>query len=229
MEAPAVPWAQQSQSYRFNVEGCCHAIVGGIIRGEYVHIGYHHTKPLFMKMTCPTERQVFVYFWSDEADLGFSGWWFGPQVGVDIVWAKCASSAELPPTTGWQVPYNGAVDTTMHLIPGITKVQSQLAQHKSDLCQQPVSQQYEHEGANALCGRRSNSDPSSTHMGYVEWRRLMPSDHQTGATASVDSFLQFCAEIGLYNAEDKSSIVVEDDCKCELSLRLTEFKESLLF
>jgi len=46
----------------------------------------------------------------------FNGWWFGPRVGGDQVWAyNPDKSSQQPPTTGWKVPWDGPTDPLLHL------------------------------------------------------------------------------------------------------------------
>ena len=46
---------------------------------------------------------------------------------------------------------------------------------------------------------------------------------------SKDSFLQLCAELGLYNAATWWPNLAEDEAKCELPLGHTEYQGSLIF
>merc|ERR1712060_574076 len=57
-----------------------------------------------------------IYFWDARDGAGLSGWWFGPKVGGDQVWAVCNEDAKSPPTAGWKVPCNGPVDKTFIII-----------------------------------------------------------------------------------------------------------------
>ena len=52
---------------------------------------------------------VFLYYWDARDGENFTGWWFGPKVGGDLVWAHHPSNADTPPRTGWRVPWNGEV------------------------------------------------------------------------------------------------------------------------
>merc|ERR1712087_347083 len=59
---------------------------------------------------------VMIYFWDDRDGPNFCGWWFGPKVGGDQVWAYHPDkSAPVPPSNGWKVPYDGPEDTTMKI------------------------------------------------------------------------------------------------------------------
>jgi hypothetical protein len=46
---------------------------------------------------------VQLYYWDDRDGASFCGWWFGPKVGGDQVWAYHPSNtATTPPKTGWK-------------------------------------------------------------------------------------------------------------------------------
>ena len=46
-----------------------------------------------------------LYYWDDRDGASFCGWWFGPKVGGDQVWAYHPSNtATTPPKTGWKAP-----------------------------------------------------------------------------------------------------------------------------
>lgn len=55
---------------------------------------------------------VLIYFWDDRDGPSFCGWWFGPKVGGDQVWAYCPDQSQSPPAQHWRVPYDGPVDPT---------------------------------------------------------------------------------------------------------------------
>merc|ERR1712087_1022409 len=62
---------------------------------------------------------VMLYFWDQRDGPNFCGWWFGPKVGGDQVWAYHNNKdAQTPPLSGWKVPYDGPVDPTLQLAVG---------------------------------------------------------------------------------------------------------------
>jgi len=67
---------------------------------------------VFRKTEQVNGLDVLVYYWDDRDGPNFCGWWFGPKVGGDQVWAYNSERAMTPPTTGWRVPYDGPVDST---------------------------------------------------------------------------------------------------------------------
>merc|ERR1712066_849785 len=95
------------------VTGCTHATVGGIVRGTYQLEGENHGKPTYKKDGQVNGLDVMTYYWDERDGPGFCGWWFGPKVGGDQVWAyHSEKNASMPPQTGWKVPYDGPVDST---------------------------------------------------------------------------------------------------------------------
>merc|ERR1712113_342295 len=62
---------------------------------------------------------VLIYFWDDRDGPTFNGWWFGPKVGGDQVWAYNGNKASpSPPLAKWKVPWDGAEDPSLRLTPG---------------------------------------------------------------------------------------------------------------
>lgn len=59
---------------------------------------------------------VLIYFWDDRDGLELCGWWFGPVVGGDQVWAFHPSRSSLtPPGNEWNIPNDGAIDPTFSI------------------------------------------------------------------------------------------------------------------
>ena len=100
------------------VTGCTHSTVGGIVRGNFTANGQNHGRPTYKKDTQVNGLDVQLYYWDDRDGPNFCGWWFGPKVGGDQVWAyHPSSSAGTPPRTGWKVPYDGPPDPTFVITP----------------------------------------------------------------------------------------------------------------
>ena len=81
----------------------------------------NHGRPVYKKnepvANNPT-LDVLIYFWDERDGANFCGWWFGPKVGGDQVWAYNSERSATPPSTGWRVPYDGAVDPTFVISAG---------------------------------------------------------------------------------------------------------------
>lgn len=91
------------------VFGCTSEQTAKTIRGGYAQTGENHGRPVFRR----GNLDVFAYFWDERDGESFCGWWFGPQVGGDQVWAYHPERALQPPSTGWHVPYGGPIDQTL--------------------------------------------------------------------------------------------------------------------
>merc|ERR1712083_18043 len=99
-----------------NVVGCKHDTIGVTVRGTFQRLGENHGKPTYKKTEKAAGEDVLIYFWDARDGEAFSGWRFGPKVGGDQVWAYHANKTSMvPPVTGWRVPFNGDIDSTMQL------------------------------------------------------------------------------------------------------------------
>lgn len=117
------------------ISGCCDDVVGPIIRGTYSLHSENHAKPVYRKdeKVGTKQLEVMLYFWHDADSPDFSGWWFGPKVGGDQVWAyhpDCTASS--PPSDGWQCPFDGPVDSTILVCPRAVSSQAAAASPSKD-------------------------------------------------------------------------------------------------
>ena len=103
------------------VTGCADPTVGNIVRGTFSGLTENHGRPVYKKnepvANNPT-LDVLIYFWDERDGANFCGWWFGPKVGGDQVWAYNSERSSTPPSSGWRVPYDGAVDTSFAISTG---------------------------------------------------------------------------------------------------------------
>lgn len=147
-----------------SVAGCNHPTVGSIIRGIFHTTGENHGKPTYQKDEKANGLDVMIYYWDERDGPSFCGWWFGPKVGGDQVWAYHPSRAATPPTKGWKVPYDGPTDSSF-LIKGATQASQQSwGQQQSgqkNWGQQQGQQQQEHQQQSQQQGRQQNSQQQS--------------------------------------------------------------------
>mmetsp|Transcript_71828 Transcript_71828/g.155955 ORF Transcript_71828/g.155955 Transcript_71828/m.155955 type:complete len:981 (-) Transcript_71828:199-3141(-) len=126
------------------VSGCVHQTVGSIVRGSFSLAGENHGKPTYRKDAQVNGLEVMIYFWDSRDGPNFCGWWFGPKIGGDQVWAyHPSSSATSPPRKGWKVPYDGPADESF-VISGASGGQAspqQPHQQQQQLQQQQQQQQ----------------------------------------------------------------------------------------
>lgn len=83
------------------------------MKGRYAPSGTNHGRPVYKKDKKVKGLSVLVYFWDDRDGEENSGWWFGPAIGGDQVWAyhKSKTSAT-PPSLDWAIPHDGLVDSS---------------------------------------------------------------------------------------------------------------------
>mmetsp|Transcript_11057 Transcript_11057/g.24351 ORF Transcript_11057/g.24351 Transcript_11057/m.24351 type:complete len:896 (+) Transcript_11057:147-2834(+) len=99
------------------VTGCANETVGNIVRGVYNLSSQNHERPVYCRTEQVNNMDVLIYFWDERDGPSFCGWWFGPKVGGDQVWAYNPSRAGTPPPSGWQVPYDGPIDHSFAVTP----------------------------------------------------------------------------------------------------------------
>ena len=104
---------QQGSQGPLSVAGCADPTVGNIVRGTFNLMTENHGRPVYKKSEVVANNptlDVLIYFWDERDGANFCGWWFGPKVGGDQVWAYNSERSATPPSTGWRVPYDGSVD-----------------------------------------------------------------------------------------------------------------------
>ena len=75
-----------------------HGLLGPHIGGTYLPSGENHGKPVYQKTIQHNGLDTFLYFWDARDGPELCGWWFGPSVGNNVVWAfHGASWKQLPP------------------------------------------------------------------------------------------------------------------------------------
>eukprot|EP00439_Symbiodinium_sp_Y106_P042525 s6486_g5.t1 len=122
-----------------HVSGCSNETVSNIIQGLYNTKESNHGKPVYKKEGPQGSVTVLIYYWDERDGPSFNGWWFGPKVGGDQVWAYNAGNLgrenAMPPTSNWkeptptcaasllrwpvrQVPWDGKVDEKLRISVG---------------------------------------------------------------------------------------------------------------
>lgn len=86
------------------------------IAGTYVPSSTNHGRGVYRRVEPPDDSKVLLYYWDDRDGEDNLGWWFGPEVGGEEVWAQNpgVSGTALPPRDNWVILHSGEVD------PGIT-------------------------------------------------------------------------------------------------------------
>jgi len=78
--------------------------------GDYGEQGMNHGRKFYQKIQKISGHEgvrVFMYYWDTRDGPDFCGWWFGNEVGGSEVWSRANSHSQVPPTTGWRVPWDG--------------------------------------------------------------------------------------------------------------------------
>ena len=88
------------------VTGISDPQIGPLLRGTYIPVGFHHGKTKYKKSD-EAATEMFCYFWNGEDGIDLQGWWFGPEVGGDAVYAFHGTPKQKPPRVGWQILRNG--------------------------------------------------------------------------------------------------------------------------
>eukprot|EP00928_Gymnodinium_smaydae_P019324 TRINITY_DN1739_c3_g1_i1.p1 TRINITY_DN1739_c3_g1~~TRINITY_DN1739_c3_g1_i1.p1 ORF type:complete len:1010 (-),score=412.95 TRINITY_DN1739_c3_g1_i1:307-3279(-) len=118
-QAPQGQSATIGAATAFTVSGCQHPTVGATVRGNYNLAAENHGRRAYKRDQQVNGLDVMLYFWDERDGPNFCGWWFGPKIGGDQVWAYHPDkAAQVPPTSGWKVPYDGPVDASFQLTPG---------------------------------------------------------------------------------------------------------------
>lgn len=100
------------------VTGCQDQTISHIVKGTYRVSGMNHNKPVYKKYEKAKGLDVLVYFWDDRDGLELCGWWFGPAVGGDQVWAFHPSrTSTTPPANEWNIPNDGPIDPSFSITP----------------------------------------------------------------------------------------------------------------
>lgn len=99
------------------MSGCSNDTVSNIIQGMYKSTESNHGKPVYKKEGGSVT--VLIYYWDERDGSTFNGWWFGPKVGGDQVWAYNSSNLGrdnvMPPVGSWKVPWDGKIDDRLKI------------------------------------------------------------------------------------------------------------------
>lgn len=71
-----------------------------LIRGTFSMVGSSHGRPAYRR----DSPQAWIYFWDMRDGKALSGWWIGPEVGSDPVYAHHHEPlSQFPPFKGWKL------------------------------------------------------------------------------------------------------------------------------
>ncbi|CAK9029718.1 unnamed protein product [Durusdinium trenchii] len=121
--AAAAPPMSDALDVPLVVSGGQNQTIREIVRGTYFRSGSNHGKPVYKKKREVIEDDdddldVLIYFWDERDGDENCGWWFSPSIGGDMVWAYHPSrKAAMPPSAAWNVPHDGAIDSSFSVTP----------------------------------------------------------------------------------------------------------------
>eukprot|EP00927_Polykrikos_kofoidii_P004608 TRINITY_DN11825_c0_g1_i2.p1 TRINITY_DN11825_c0_g1~~TRINITY_DN11825_c0_g1_i2.p1 ORF type:complete len:1658 (-),score=400.74 TRINITY_DN11825_c0_g1_i2:139-5112(-) len=116
--APTSERDRVSSSVPLRVSGCGDATIGEFITGIYIPDDFNHGRVVYKKERKTRGHDVLIYFWDERDGPDQCGWWFGPNVGGNQVWAYHASrTAMTPPVSEWNVPHDGKIDPSFSVTP----------------------------------------------------------------------------------------------------------------
>ncbi|CAE6950674.1 unnamed protein product, partial [Symbiodinium natans] len=119
-----------------HVTGCSNETVSNIIQGLYNTKESNHGKPVYKKEGPPGSVTVLIYYWDERDGPSFNGWWFGPKVGGDQVWAynggNLGRENVMPPTSFWKVPWDGKVDEKLRISVGAPRRERDLRDKREE-------------------------------------------------------------------------------------------------
>eukprot|EP00927_Polykrikos_kofoidii_P010886 TRINITY_DN14595_c0_g1_i2.p1 TRINITY_DN14595_c0_g1~~TRINITY_DN14595_c0_g1_i2.p1 ORF type:complete len:2124 (+),score=411.43 TRINITY_DN14595_c0_g1_i2:108-6374(+) len=94
------------------VSGGWDAGMADTIAGTYMPSSTNHGRGVYRRVDPPQETKVLLYYWDERDGEENRGWWFGPEVGGEEVWAHNPGMLgnALPPVKGWVVLHSGTID-----------------------------------------------------------------------------------------------------------------------
>jgi len=104
--------------------------------GTYKESGSNHGRKVFHKTPekpDPLFVEVFLYYWDGRDGPAYEGWWFGNKLGGTQVWAHSKDSGLSPPQSGWKIPWDGAVRSTLSVSSHLALQQQKAAEEVKDL------------------------------------------------------------------------------------------------
>lgn len=99
-------------------------VVAEALAGKYSPFGQNHGCTVYRRTDTPGDGQVLLYYWDSRDGEDQRGWWFGPVVGGEEVWAHHHGAhgrgppPALPPVQGWRVLHSGEIDPHLEVHAG---------------------------------------------------------------------------------------------------------------
>ncbi|CAE8618619.1 unnamed protein product [Polarella glacialis] len=99
------------------VSSCKNKTISDIVKGTFHPHGINHGKIVYKKKPEPNDDpddlEVLIFYWDERDGPDLCGWWFGPSIGGQMVWAYHPSrQAATPPSAEWNVPHDKSIDNS---------------------------------------------------------------------------------------------------------------------
>eukprot|EP00930_Biecheleria_cincta_P029902 TRINITY_DN20743_c0_g1_i1.p1 TRINITY_DN20743_c0_g1~~TRINITY_DN20743_c0_g1_i1.p1 ORF type:complete len:976 (-),score=267.71 TRINITY_DN20743_c0_g1_i1:31-2715(-) len=101
-------------------------------------MGMNHGRKVYRKELPPGQREnkaltVLLYFWDTRQGTELSGWWLGNSIGGSEVYAFNKESSQLPPSSGWKLPWDSAETSTLRVESEAAQLEAQLEPLKGEV------------------------------------------------------------------------------------------------
>ena len=83
------------------------------LRGTYSPHGEHHARTFYMKKNPADNVNVFLYYYDEREGPQHAGWWFGPKIADEHIWAFSNVTSPTPPVGPWHVSPKLHLDSTL--------------------------------------------------------------------------------------------------------------------
>jgi len=82
--------------------------MGETLAGSYIASGSNHGRLVYSRST--DGEKALLFYWDERDGEDQLGWWFGPEVGGEEVWAHVWEKCDVPPEHGWIMLHSGNLD-----------------------------------------------------------------------------------------------------------------------
>eukprot|EP00928_Gymnodinium_smaydae_P093676 TRINITY_DN7798_c0_g4_i1.p1 TRINITY_DN7798_c0_g4~~TRINITY_DN7798_c0_g4_i1.p1 ORF type:complete len:643 (-),score=134.50 TRINITY_DN7798_c0_g4_i1:194-2047(-) len=85
--------------------------------GQYQKTGVNHGRLVYKQLQDENTEDRYLYYWDDRDGPNYRGWWFGTAVGGTWVLSFNACEADVPPASGWRIPWDKEVVSSLDVVP----------------------------------------------------------------------------------------------------------------
>jgi len=204
-EVPPTPIAANARRGSLIVTSGQGRFVAKFLNGTYAPSGTNHGKIVYSSIDRSDRQRILLYYWDGRDGPEQEGWWFGPEVGTEEVWAhnrsEGSTSRMLPPVRGWCMLDSGMVDPDMTVTNGDFPLQPRYENDQPQpQLQGGAMQAFIPPPRIVLDPRRVLLSPHQTHTTVVPPPKKRKADHQcldtlrswlAGLDGGMGSMLQY--------------------------------------